>query len=478
MDLKLRVESFKMKDTEEKQLTKVELNMDEQEKYKVIKALVEQGGNKQRAALKLDCCRRTINRHIAGYKAQGKAYFIHGNRGRQPRHTLPKTTTDRILDLYKTKYYDCTYALFTELLASEEAICVSESTVRALLKKQLILSPKSTRRTRRAFAKASKQAPSETVNPDSHVRIDTAQEAHPSRPRCPYFGEMIQMDASSYRWFGTTKTMLHVAIDDATGMLVGAYFDEQETLKGYYHVFQQILVKHGIPAMFYTDRRTVFEYKKMKHPTVEKDGYTQFAYACHQLGVDIKTTSVPQAKGRVERLNHTLQSRLPILLRLAGVTTIEEANIYLSDYIQTFNTQFASDPKHMPSVFEIQPDQEKINLTLAVLSKRKVDNGHAIRFDNTLYKMVDASGQPVYYHKGVEGMVIQAFDHNLFFCVDNQVSALEEIPQHERLSKNFDPSPPPEKPHKKYIPPANHPWRLQSFERFRHKQPTHTPVGA
>ena len=80
---------------------------------------------------------------------------------------------------------------------------------------------------------------------------------------------MIQMDASSHLWFGEEKTYLHAAIDDATGTVVAAYFDKQETLNGYYNLFHQILTNYGIPYMFYTDRRTVFEYKKKNSPKLE-----------------------------------------------------------------------------------------------------------------------------------------------------------------------------------------------------------------
>ena len=78
--------------------------------------------------------------------------------------------------------------------------------------------------------------------------------------------------------------------------LIGAYFEEQETLSGYYHVFHQILVNYGIPYKFFTDRRTVFTYQKKNSPSIEEDTYTQFAYACKQLGVEIEVSSIPQAK--------------------------------------------------------------------------------------------------------------------------------------------------------------------------------------
>ena len=97
----------------------------------------------------------------------------------------------------------------------------------------------------------------------THAQIKLAiasvddESAHPRRPRCKYFGEMIQMDASSFEWIPGHIWHLHLAVDDSTGTVVGAYFDTQETLNGYYHVFFQILTNYGIPALFYTDRRTV-----------------------------------------------------------------------------------------------------------------------------------------------------------------------------------------------------------------------------
>lgn len=105
--------------------------------------------------------------------------------------------------------------------------------------------------------------------------------AHPRRLRCKYMGEMIQMDASQFYWIEDQQWYLHLAIDDATNTVVGAYFDYQETLNGYYQVFYQILTHYGIPAMFYTDKRTVFEYKRKNTLFDDEDTYTQFSYACH-----------------------------------------------------------------------------------------------------------------------------------------------------------------------------------------------------
>ena len=281
--------------------------MDENKKYIIIKKLVETTGNKKRAALELNCTPRHVNRMIEGYKQQGKAYFVHGNRNRKPSHTIDLKKKKLILDLYTDTYSDANFTHFTELLEKYENIKVSTSTINSLLKQEFILSPKAKRATRKTVKKQllelKKDAKSKKEIAKMHNAIIAIEEAHPRRPRSAYAGEMLQMDASIHLWFGEEKSQLHIAVDDATGNIVGAYFDYQETLNGYYNILHQILTNYGIPYMFY-DRRTVFEYKKNKSPSVEEDTFTQFGYACNQLGIEIKTSSVAQAKGRVERMFH------------------------------------------------------------------------------------------------------------------------------------------------------------------------------
>ena len=448
--------------------------MNEQRKYEIIKELVEHGGNKNRAELILGCTRRTIDRHILGYKAEGKAYFAHGNRGRKPMHALDESVKADIVDLYLSKYDDANFAHYNELLGRDEDITVSESTVRNILSKAEVLSPKANRKTRREYVKRMKEALAETKGKKEaeriQIKIIEAGQAHPRRPRCAKFGEMIQMDASLHLWFGDKKVTLHLAIDDATGIVVGAWFEEQETLKGYYNVFKQILICYGIPLMFYTDRRTVFEYRKSGSSDIEKDSFTQFSYACKQLGVAIETTSIPQAKGRIERLIQTMQSRLPVELRLKGVTTIEQANEFLPEFINHYNTRFALPSHSIASVFEKQISKTKIDLTLAIISERTVDNGHSIRYEKKHYRTLNRQGRVDYLHPQTKGLVIRTFSGRLFFSVDTHVFALEEIPERERTSKNLDFKPPRDKPRKKYIPPANHPWRLNSFNSFVKKR--------
>lgn len=457
---------------------KVTLTMDEQHKYEVIKHLVEEDGNKDRAAMTLNLSRRQVNRLIKAYKQLGKMAFVHGNRGRKPATSIPSDIRDKIIDCYQNKYFDANFTHFTELLQAHEHISVSVSTVASILEGEYILSPKATKAKRKRVLKElrRKQAASTTQREAVTIQrnIVAVEDSHSRRPRRAYFGELEQMDATPYEWVPGQIWHLHLAVDDATGRITGAWFDTQETLNGYYHVFRQILTTYGIPYQFLTDRRTVFTYKQKNSPSLDEDTYTQFAYACKQLGVLLETSSVPQAKGRVERLNQTLQSRLPIELRLAGITTIDAANEFLNSYIKEFNEKFSLPLDGIRSVFEKQPSDEKINLILAVLDERTVDSGHCIQFKNQYYRMLDAHGRQVHYRKGTKVMVIKAFDGNLFCCVDDKdLYALEAIPKRETKSKDLDLDYVAAKPRQTYIPPMNHPWRRGAFRKFARSQEHH-----
>lgn len=459
-------------------MRKVELSMEEQYKYKIIKNLVDNNGNKKNAANKLNCTIRHVNRLIKLYKEKGKEGFIHGNRGRVPANAFDQETKEKIINLYLNDYGDTNFVHFTEIIKEDLNINISDTTINYWLREVETLSPKAKRKTKKLMKKKLRQLLAETKSEKMKNEIKEAisildsKEAHPRRPRCKYAGEMIQMDASSFNWVPNEVWHLHLAIDDATGEVVGAYFDYQETLNGYYNVFYQILNNYGIPAMFYTDRRTVFEYKRKNTAFDDDDTFTQFSYACHQLGVEIKTTSVAQAKGRIERLNQTFQSRLPVELRRAQITNIEQANEFLKSYLKKFNDQFALHLNTTKSVYEKQPTIEQINQVLAVILERKIGGGHAIKYKNKYYIPKTKADAPVYFNKGTTCLIIEAFDGKRYLNVLDTLYHMEEIPMHQVSSENFDPQEKNEtKKRKHYIPPLTHPWRQASCFKYFSSQP-------
>ena len=454
-------------------MRKVELKMNEQEKYEVIKELVDHNGNKNRASKKLGISRRQVDRLIIKYKEKGKSGFVHGNRTKKPANTLDKSISEDIILLYKNKYYDFNFNHFKEFLKKKENIDVSYKFIYKTLTKEGILSPRARKKTKKAYAKK-KLLEEKKINlamSDEQIEHIVSHEvaledSHPRGEKPKYFGEIIEQDGSIHMWFGGIKTCLHLAIDKATSTIVGAYFDKQETLNGYYNVFHQILTNYGIPYKFLTDNRTVFNYMSLNPDkrTSDKDVLTQYGYACKQLGVELETTSVSQAKGLIERTNGTFQGRLVSELRLNNITTIDEANKYLIYvFVPYFNNRFALDYKKFESVFEQSPNEEIINYTLAVLTPRKIDNGNSIKYQNKYYQPY-LNNQLKCFMPKTDCLVIKAFNGDLLVTIDEQILELKELSRNERFSKEFD-----EvievKEKKKYIPPMAHPWKLSSFLR-------------
>lgn len=453
-------------------MRKVELRMNEQEKYEIIKELVEHNGNKHRAAKKLGLSIRQINRLIITYKEKGKSGFVHGNRGHIPSTALDKSISETIILLYNTKYQDFNFNHFKEYLEEEENIKVSYKFIYNTLTNAGILSPKARKKTKRKFTKQLLLNERKINLAMSEEQIDiiishemALEDSHPRGEKPKYFGEIIEQDGSIHLWFGEKKTCLHLAIDKATSTIVGAYFDKEETLNGYYNVLYQILINYGIPYKFLTDNRTVFNYMSLNPDkrTSEKDVLTQYGYACKQLGVDLKTTSVSQAKGLIERTNGTFQGRLVNELKLNGITTIDEANKYLIEiFVPKFNNKFAMDYKKFQSVFEKSPSKEKINYTLAILTPRKIDNGNAIKFKNKYYQPYLGNELKCFMPK-TECLVIKTFNGELLVTIDDNVYELKELNRNERFSKEFDEIKE-NKEKKKYIPPMTHPWRVNQFK--------------
>ena len=454
-------------------LKKVELRMNEEQKYLIIKKLVETDGNKQRAAITLGITIRQINRLIIGYISFGKEFFIHKNRGRQPSNTLSFELKQQIIELYVTKYFDCNFKYFTQLLSLKENITVSDTLVRNLLLEELIISPRSQRKTKRKIKKMlqAKKVMAKTKKDLIQIqsKIVDAEFAHPTQPRTECFGEELQMDACDHLWFGKSKTHLHIVIDDATGMIVGMHFDKQETLNAYYQITKQFLSNYGIPYLIKTDNRTVFNYKRKSTPTDDEDTFTQYGYACKQLGIKLESSSIPEFKPRVERAFGTLQGRLPVELRLAGISDIEKANEFLNKYITTFNNEFALSLNNIKSAWDSQLSDENINLILSILSERTINKGHSIKYNNKNYKTLNNKGNNIYFGKGTKCMVIKTLSKELYATIDDEIYVLEEIPDRIDLSPNLN-IVEPYKPIKRRIPDMYHCWRKISFDNFIAKQ--------
>lgn len=431
-------------------MRKVELTLMELDKYNAMKALVDGKSNVKATALKIGRSTRTVNRLKHEYIANGKKAFRHGNRRNKNSRKVSSATERRIANWFgQTGCQDMSVTHFTEHLRSDKQLDLSVETVRKILLAHNIITNHSQRKTVRAVNKNLETkfnggvvfTPLEAATFQTVKGIDYSN-AHPSRERVKYMGELVQMDASKENWFGAHKNSLHVAIDDATSTTVGAWFQPEETLRGYLYVFEQILGQYGVPGKILTDNRTVFNYNRThvtRKDIVSEDApLTQFGFAAESLGVEIQTISVPQAKERVERVIQTLQGQLAPELKLAGIENLDSANEFLTKFIKQFNKHFALNFSKSDTIFGKAPAKPERNLILAERSTRTVDGGNVIRYNGRAYATYNEDGERVLVQGGTRGVVIRTLDNNKYFNVNDTMYRLFAMSRNAKYSPEYD----------------------------------------
>ncbi len=439
-------------------------------KYKIIKNVVSGRTTKQRASVLLDLSIRQINRLVIVYNEYGKAGFIHGNRNKTSPRKIPIELETKIVDLFINEYYDFSTSHFHEMLKDIHNVSISYPTLKRILEDNGYISNFAHKKTVKLFkkkmnAKKKNKELSSSVIFAANAFVDF-KDARPRKPKPKYTGEVIEMDACDHLWFGDEKAHLHGAIDVSTGRITGLYFSKEETLDSYYHVSKQMFLEYGIPAKIKTDKRTIFEYKSSKCKDIEKDTFTQYAYMCKSLGINLTCCSVPESKPHIERLWGTLQKRLIPLLRQANIRCIDTANVYLQQYIRTYNDQFSVQDNDITSVYVMDSKiMKSIDKYLSVISYRVVDKGHCIKFNNKHY-CLKFNGKQEYVAPKLKVLVIKDFNGALYASIDgiDKLYDLAEVKEYDSYSKEFDAIQHPEVTKNTYIPPANHPWRHFKFK--------------
>ncbi len=288
----------------------------ERERLHVMRALWKGLILQREAAERLGLCGRQVKRLLRAWRRDGDAGLISRQRGRVSPRRMDTAKRARIEELLRDKYPDFGATLAAEKLREREGIEVSRETVRRI---QIAL----------GLARARRRRPARVHRP---------------RERRPRFGELIQIDGSPHDWFegrGPRCTLI-VFIDDATGRLTALQFAPAETTKAYLDALRAHVRAHGVPLAFYSDRHGIFRLNAKE--AASGDGYTQFGRVAERLRVELIQAATPQAKGRVERANQTLQDRLIKEMRLAGVCDIASAQTFAEGFLETWNAKFARPP--------------------------------------------------------------------------------------------------------------------------------------
>ena len=303
------------------------LNRKEQNRLIVLNQVETKHLMVAQAAILLQVSERQAWRLLAAYRRGGAGGLAHGNRERKPVNKLSEELRQKVVELAGSKYKGFNHTHLTEKLTECEHMHLSRSSVRSLLLQNGISSPRK------------RQAPKHRSR----------------RERYPQEGMLLQTDGSSHDWLEGRGPFLCLigAIDDATGKVPYALFQEHEDAQGYMLMLQEIVLNQGIPLALYHDRHCIFDISQDKFPSIEeqlnaKEPLTQFGRLLEELGIESISANSPQAKGRVERLWGTFQDRLTSELRLAGARTIEEAKQVLASFLPDYDRRFAvtaSDPE-------------------------------------------------------------------------------------------------------------------------------------
>ena len=347
------------------------LKQEEIKRATLIEACINGQCTVKQVADALGLSERRVKQIKKEVKENGVKSITHGNRGRKPKNTIPNDTRKKILELRSSYEYELSnFKHFQELLKERENIDISYSALYNILHNAGIKSPKKHHKSK----------------------------LHHRRKRKESEGMMLQADGTPFDWFGNgEKYSLHGFIDDATGKITGLYMCKNECLLGYLEVLRQTLENFGIPISLYPDKYSVFfpPKKVNDHITIEEQlngrekGITQFGRIVEELGISMFAASSPQAKGRVERLWETLQSRLVTEFRINKIKTIEDANRFFPEYIKKYNSKFAVDPINKKTMFLKLPKKYNLDELLCVRFERIIDNAGVFSINNSKFQIMD-----------------------------------------------------------------------------------------
>ena len=315
---------------------------------------------------------RHFRRLLQRYRLQGPEGIISGHRGKPSNNRMGEKKKEKILDKLKEDYHGFGPTLASEKLSERDGIIVSKETVRQIM-----------------------------IDAGLHqAKTRKKERIHPLRERRKHRGELVQMDGSYHAWLEARaeKACLLLLVDDATSEILAGEFVEHESYFAYAALCKRYFQQHGLPEAFYTDRFSVF---RVNHTNVTTtDAQTQFERAMAELGIEVICAASPQAKGRVERANQTLQDRLVKEMRLAGINDYQQANAFLSDYLPIYNHRFAVQAASSIDYHEPLRPENDLELIFTRRVTRKLSKDLQFQYDRVIYQI--ETDRPAYALQGRE----------------------------------------------------------------------------
>ena len=374
------------------------LTAKEQNRLQSLNGVLEKHWPMQEAAKVMGVSERHGWRILAAYRKEGAAALAHGNRGRTPANITPQAIRKQVISLAKGRYSGVNHTHLAELLADREGILISRSTLRRTLTEAGLPSPRRGRSPRHRYR----------------------------RQRMPQEGMLLQLDGSHHRWLedrGPWLTLL-LAIDDATGTVPYALFRSREDTLGYFELLKVIIDRCGIPLGVYTDRYSIFHVER--GPNGDTAPLTQFGRALRELGITHILAHSPEAKGRVERANGTLQDRLVAELRISGASNITEANLVLRDFLPRFNQRFGVPAAQSGQAYRpISPETDTDGI-LCLKERRRVARDNTVQYRQRNLQLFPDADKVSYAGAYVE--VQERLDGQILACYKGKLLTPQDAP--------------------------------------------------
>lgn len=392
----------------------------------------------RQTAERLQLSVRQVQRLKKRYRQYGTKGLASKKRGRPSNNQLALETKGRACELLHSRYGDFGPTLAHEKLLETHALTLSRETVRQLMIAEGLWKPHRAKRAR----------------------------IHPLRERRGQRGELVQIDGSAFAWFEDRAPVctLLVFIDDATGELLELFLTPAETTHSYFQATERYLLQHGRPQAFYSDKFGVF---RINHPhDLDGAGETQFARALYELDIQLLCANTPQAKGRVERANQTLQDRLVKELRLHQISDLTTANAFLPTFRTAFNRRFAvqaREPQDAHRPLRLTDDLTRI---LALREMRTVSKNLTLNYNRTVYQL--QTGRAAYTLRHAKVEVRERYDGGLQILYKGKpldYTIYREPPHQAALipsklvNPTLDARTKPTQKRKGHVPPPEHPWR-------------------
>jgi transposase len=332
--------------------------------------------SQRKASEELGLSLRQVKRLCKRLKEKGIEGLAHQSRGRPSPKKISSRTTEEVLELIRRDYHDFGPQLIKEQLEERNHIRLSRETIRTLIIKEGIWEVKK-RKPSHYFQQRNKRARK---------------------------GELVQIDGSPEYWFEDRgpKCCLINMVDDATGEIMECRFIKEECLEGYFHGMKKYIETYGRPLAIYSDKHTIFKSPKSE----EKPNLTQFGRAMKKLEIELIHAQTPQAKGRVERSHGILQDRLIKLMRLEGISSIQEGNEYLEKFRQDYNKRFGKTPRSQENAHRGLLEDKDLDRILCKMETRKISKALEVHYKHKTYQLKEKGRRLV----GVQVMVIEHKD--------------------------------------------------------------------